>query len=736
VPTPTAASPAGPSASTAPGGYRFEAFTLDSKRRLLKRDGVAVDLPSRAFDTLLYLIGNRERCVGKEELIASIWHDVVVTDDSLIHAISVLRRALGDERRQPKFIRTVPRRGYRFVAEATPLDATASVADTASPEPRPTRRRRGGLGPRGWLAAGGVAAAVLIALFAPDFAPTTSPEDPPAGVRLFQPAPPDTSIVSGGVLSPDGRYLAFVARETDSGATALWVRSLQTSELRRIDGTEHATKPFWSPDSRQIGFFANGRLIAADLVQGSHRIITSVFTAAGGSWGLDDTILFAEWSSGLYAVPASGDGRIREVATLDREAADIAFAWPQFFPDDRRFIYQVVSLDPERSGIHVGDLDSERSERLLETSSPATLAPPRHLLHVRNDMLIAEELDLERLELTGRAIVVAREVSEPSLAAGNILSAATGLLAFRGGVVEQSLAWYDRDGTELGALTLPTALFNPRISPDGSRLLGSGSVTTDPGLWLVRLAREEYSRLETDAIGPIWSPDGRRVALTARGGFDLVVRSVEGPDDRRVLGSDDTVKILNDWSPDGRHIVFTRPDATTELDLWTIDADSGASRPLLATGHNETQARISPDGNWIAYASDESGTLETYVARFPSLQEPRRISTDGGGQPQWRADQRELYYLAGDRAVMAVEVAAAGGGAPAFGPPQLLFRATLAGDPGDARDFFAASADGSKFLIDSSVRENDSGAISLILNWAGGPNDREAAEPRLSLASD
>jgi hypothetical protein len=589
----------------------------------------------------------------------------------------------------------------------------------------------------GRTAAIGAAAAAVLALTVTVMllarGPGSPAPAPAASIRLFQPAPPDTSIVSGGVLSPDSRRLAFVARDEASGQTALWVRTLDSTALERLDGTAGASKPFWSPDSRRIAYFAQGKLLTYDLDDDSTRIITTVFAEAGGTWGPDDTILFAEWASGLYSIRASGDGEVATIATLDRNAEDIAYAWPQFFSDGRRFLFQIVSLDADRTGIYIGDLESDRTVKLLDTTSVATLAPPHYVLHVQNDMLIAEQLDTEQHELTGHAIVVARGVSEPTLAAENVISASAELLAFQHGLTTQNLAWSGPNGEPLGALALPTVLFNPRMSPDGSRLVATSSLTADPGLWLVELERDEYTRLEQDAIAPVWSPGGERVAFTARGGHDLILRTVDSFAKRRILASDDSVKILNDWSPDGSQIVFSRHGEATGLDLWLIDPDSGAQRQLLVSSHTETQARISPDGQWIAYASDESGRLETYVARFPGLEDTRRLSVDGGGQPQWRTDQNELYYLSPDRSVMAVSTT--GGDPRDFGAPRRLFHTSIAGDPGDARDYFAAAGDGSRFLIDSASNDSGIQAITIVVNWSAGLADRtldaeQAAAPR------
>jgi DNA-binding winged helix-turn-helix (wHTH) protein/Tol biopolymer transport system component len=711
--------------------YRFDEFTLDVAARKLLRGDAATALPSRAFDALVYLIVHRERVVQKNELIDAIWSDVVVTDDSLTHAISVVRRALADERAHPKYIETVPRRGYRFIGVVRTDEVERSVQPSTS---EPNKAVAAPSFPRGKparlasVAAGAAAFAALIALVAPLTRPVPS-VDAARSVWLSQPSPPETSIASGGVLSPDGRYLAFVARDDLAGKNALWVRSLQSSELERLPGTDDASKPFWSPDSRRMGFFANGQLLTVDVTSRAVVNVADVdVVVAGGSWGPDDTILFALWPSGLYAVPASGDGRVETVAKLDRDARDIAFAWPQFLPDGRRFLYQIVSLDPARSGVHVGNLDTGESRRLLGGDSAATFAAPRHLLYVENDLLLAAEIDTDSLELTGRTSVVARGVSPPLLGADNVVSAAGELLAFQHGVRNQNLGWFDRAGRNVGTLSLPTTLFNPRISPDQSRLVATSAVTNNPGLWLAHLTRAEVARLEPDAIAPLWAPDSERIAFTARDGFDLLVRDADGAEPPRLLISDDTIKLLGDWSPNGAELVYTRIDGTASFDLWVARTDDGTARPLLATRANEMQARISPDGQWLAYASDESGALEVYVQRYPELGEKRQVSIGGGGQPQWRVDQRELFYLSADRAVTAVDVATSAG--IAFGVPRPLFRASIAGNPADARDLYAAAADGSKFLLTGPAEETSERPITVIVDWAAGV----AAEPLVRQA--
>ena len=736
------------------GRFAFDEFIVDVGASKLLRGSTVVSLPSRTFDVLVYLIRHRERSVRKDEIIAAIWDNVIVTDDSLIHAISVLRKTLGDETHQHRYIETIPRRGYRFVGKVqvlepeqaapptAPLTHSALVLPSQTELPPPATAEAGTaeLAQTNDLAAPaaisrqgfgfqlpslrqgilllGTGAIVLIAALAilnptPSRVNTgTSKSD--TSVHLFQPSVPGMTIVSGGVLSLDGRYLAFIARD-ESGQAGIWVRTLQGTEPRLIKGTNGASKPFWSPDSSRIGYFSAGKLFTSDLYGDRKTAIASVSAPAGGTWGFDDTILYADWTTGLYAVPASGENNEPPKMLVQRDTRDLALAWPQFFPDGRRFVYQIASFEPGREGVYMADMDSDRRIRLLDTASPATLAPPNHLLYVQKDMLIAEEFDPQRQEMTGHAIIVARDITEPTVAVENFISASEGLLAFNQGVKKQNLVWFDRQGRQQESLPIPTMLYNPRISPDGARILASSSLTSNPGLWLTNVDREQYARIETDAMAPIWSPDGKKVAFTSRDGTDLLLKSSDGEGSATPLLSDEHVKILNDWSADGAQIVYTKQSPQTGFDLWLLDVATGATRPLTTTSASETQARLSPDGKWIAYTSDESGQLEIYVASFPSLANRTKVSVAGGGQAQWRSDQAELFYLSLDQTLMASPISTSQ--TLQVSKPVPLFRTAFAGAPGGARDYYGANATGTRFLVDADLSTNASPGISILVNW-------------------
>jgi DNA-binding winged helix-turn-helix (wHTH) protein/Tol biopolymer transport system component len=697
---------------------RFGAFTLDLPARKLWRDGFVVPLPSRAVDALVYLVANRHRAVEKNEVIAAVWKDVAVTDDSLTHAISVIRRTLGDDSAHPVYIETIPRRGYRFIGTVDAVDGTGESEAVLQAEPWRTTVIPPAPAVRwSWRAlAGAMVLLLVIGAFALDRARLGTPSPIADALRVQQVAPPGTSIVSNGVVSPASRHLVFVARGEESGKTALWIRALDSAEPHLLPGTEGASMPFFSPDGRTIAFFMNGRLVATDLGGGRTRTIAAVHGAfAGGSWGADDVIVFADWTTGLYSVDATG-GPVAPLTRLDHTALDAAHAWPQFLPDGRRFLYQVISGDNARAGVYAGSIDGGDRVRLLAQATAAAYAPPGVLLYLQHDMLMAEAFDADRLSLGGRAVLLARGVSAPLLTDGSVISGSREMLAFRQGASTQQLQWVDRAGVPQEALDVPTSMFNFRVSPDGRYLLAASSLTESAGLWFVDLARRNSTRLEADGIAPLWSPDGAQLAFTSRGGLDLYVRSRAGEVNATPLISDQSVKVLNDWSPDARHIVFTRHDPQTKLDLWTVPLSEGAARPMLQTSFNEVQARISPDGRWIAYASDESGTQEVYVQRYPALDGPRMISIGGGGQPQWRADQLELFYLSEDRSLMAVTVTDAN--RLSFGAPRRLFRTSIGNGPSGARESYAVSADGRSFLIDARRGADMPPPITVMLNWS------------------
>lgn len=731
--------------------YSFGPFRLSASPRQLWRNGEPVALNTRVFETLLVLVRHSDRVVEKEELLRAVWPDSFVSEDSLTQSVWALRRALGDDSSHPQYIATVPRRGYRFIAPLTVhtaarssgaagLQPAASPRGTQVPPPQPSppadaraaaERLQVRTGPlrrasaQPWLLAGGVAAAVVLGLFG---VVSTREAPPPLGpVRALLAAPDNTTLVAGGAVSPDSRYVVLVAQDNDSSRIRLWLRTLSTGESRPLPGTDGAVRPFWSPDSTAVGFFANGRLKTLALDAEAPRTLATVgINPAGGSWSSRGEILFAASRSGLFLVADTG-GRVKDVTVLDAGRRDRAHRWPSFLPDGRRFLYTIVSSDPERAGTYLGSLDGGEGVRLFDTPNTfAAYAPTGHVLYVHEGALLAQLFDSSREPMRPRGVpmTIAPQITSPDFLNGaTITASAGGLLAFGGGRVGGRLVWLDRQGRQVGEVDAPMALHNPTLSPDGTELLADTTGEVDPvlgGLWRIDLTRGTRVRIGAGGT-PVWSPDASQVAFTSArdGGIsDIYLAAPSGESDRELLLHTGDSKGLNDWSRDGRYIVFITTTARTKKDLWVLPmTGSREPAPFLQTEFEELQGQVSPDGRWIAYTSDESGRWEVYVQPFPGKGPKHVVSAAGGGEPQWRGDGRELFYLALDHTLMSVAVTP--GPVWRGSRPEPLFRAPVVGDLTRHRTRYQVSRDGSRFLVDA-VDARRSQEPTLIVNWIAG----------------
>ena len=705
--------------------YTFGPFRLEAATRTLARAGESVPLTGKAFDTLLVLVQQRDRVVEKDELVKLVWPDTFVTDDSLTHSVSVLRRALGDDSGQPLYIATIPRRGYRFTApvhveHAVPSDPPPSPAhsdapavvehDTSAHAARSRLRRW-------WPAALLIPVAATLAL-AVRFMPTT-PDGVTAGrtIRFVQDAPREHVIASGAVISPDGRHLAFVARSRDTGRAAIWVRALDAPQARVLLGTEGAFRPFWAPNSEALGFFAEGRLKRVALGGQQPQTLADVgYRPSGGSWSSSGVILFSERQSGLFTVSETG-GEKTVVTTLDGED-EIAHQGPVFLPDGRQFLYYVLGPTSETSGTYLGSLESHERVRLLDAScSAVSFAEPGYLLYVRDGSVMAQRFHPagRRLEGAAQPIASTRTETRAEMRVGAISASTNGILTFGGDTAMAQLTWFMRDGKKVGTIRSPSPLHNPTISPDG-RYVAADNSGSNMSIWLVDLERGTPTRL-ADGVLPVWGPRGSDIVFTSRrvgGSSDLVHRSIVGPSTgESLLLRTPHMKIGGNWTDDDAYIVYTGSDPRTKLDLWTLALAERTPMPFLQTPFNEMHAQVSPNGRWVAYASDESGTWEVYLQRFPIPGAKRTISVGGGAEPQWRRDGRELYYLAPDGTLMAVAVSSRDDVFDA-GRPVPLFQARIPADIITFRNHYAPSRDGQRFLIDAA---DDNEPINVVVNW-------------------
>jgi len=538
--------------------------------------------------------------------------------------------------------------------------------------------------------------------------------------------PPAGTATSGPLaLSADGRSIAFAAWGED-GVPRLWVRSLEENEARPLSGTDDASLPFWSPDGRSLGFFAQRRLLRVELAGGPPRALADISDSRGGCWTKDDVIVFSpNAGDGLYRIPAEG-GAITPVTRLDAQRSESSHRWPTCLPDGKHVVYLALSGERERLSLQAASIDGPLGERLLAADSGAVYTPPGQLLFVRGETLLAQRLDAGRLKLSGEPQALAEGVwRDPDIDGLRAFAAAPGIVAYRRGGNELTrLSWFDRDGHEQGGLGDPGVGSVLALSPDGKRLARSVTEpgSTVAGLRLLDLAGQGSMRLTFNRwndIYPVWSPDGRRVAFTSdrEGRYNLYEKAADGSGEETLLLRSELWDFPEDWSRDGRLLAFTRRDPRTKSDVWVLALPQRAPRVLLKSDADELQPRFSPDGRFIAYVSDESGRSEVYVQTMPPSTAKWQVSTAGGHLPQWRRDGRELYYLAPNLRLMAVAVTPNAGAFNAVAPRELfatrIRRSILRG-----ASPYVASPDGQRFLIDSASGPDLSAPIQVVL---GGP---------------
>jgi serine/threonine protein kinase len=619
-------------------------------------------------------------------------------------------------------------RDLAFALEAISGSAVSGPTVTTTIASSPQERIRKQLP---WILTAVSSLALLVALPFAILYFRRAPMAPEQELLRFMIALPEKALTIGPPsVSPDGHNLVY-RLNTEDGKELLWVRPLNSLEARPLAGTEGGVNPFWSPDSRAIGFLAAGKLRRIDLSGGAPQTICDAPSNAASAWSREGVIIFSRGvADGLYRVPAAGGTPIR-ITEVDGSLNELEHSWPFFLPDGRHFLYLARNAQSENSAIYAGTIDSKETKRLLKVHSSVAYSPPGYLLFSRDATLMAQAFDANRLELKGEAFPVAEQVVRNPVNGRLMFSVSeNGVLALRTGALAlNQLIWFDRLGKKLSTLTPPGNYSAPSISPDEKRVALSRvdfQALSTADIWLIDLERGSQIRFTTDPAAdsdPAWSPDATRIAfVSTRGGLThLYQKSASGAGVEESLLASRESKFAPEWSPDGRFILYGQVNATTNVDLFFLPL-SGERKPepFLQTTFIEAQGRFSPDGRWVAYVSNETGQFEVYVQSFPPTGAKVAISTGGGSQPKWAADGRELYYYTPERKLMAVEVSQEG---PTFkvGVPRPLFDIRVGGAGVDrgfpGSGYFAAARDGKRFLIAGVAEAVERQQIIVMLNW-------------------
>ncbi len=587
-----------------------------------------------------------------------------------------------------------------------------------------------------WLPRLAVAAAAVFALSLLAVGLVHFRETPPeAAMVRFLLHPPAKTTLRHFALSPDGRRLAFTGIGAD-GKQMLWVQSLGSLSAQVLPGAEGAALPFWSPDSRFVGFFADGKLKKIDAAGGPPQTLCDALIGRGGAWSREGVIVFApSTNSPLHRVPAAG-GIATAVTALDEARGETSQRGPQFLPDGRRFLYYSRGAAGQ-SGTYLGSLDSKENTRILAGQGQSIFAPAGsegHLLFVRQDTLMAQRFDPGRGKLAGEPFPVAEKVGMPTADLHGFTVSGSGTLAVLTGqnVGLSQLLWLDRGGKQVAEAAPRGVYFLPALSPDEKRI----AFARGGDIWVLEWERGIASRFTFDPAPddvPQWSSDGSRIVFSSvRGGItsDLYWKPAGGLGNEDPLLKSPGVKIPLDWSRDGRFLLYGHVNTKTGMDLEVLPLGPGPGggerKPFvfLQSQFIERNGQFSPDGRWVAYASnDNTGRYEVYVQSFSpaagggggASSGKWQISSSGGDQPRWRRDGKELFFLAPDGQLMAVEVRA--GASFERGTPKALFRTRLSILALSGFEY-SVSGDGQRFLLNQLAGEEAPTSLTVVLNWA------------------
>jgi len=560
-------------------------------------------------------------------------------------------------------------------------------------------------------------------------------EAPPVAQSLrYQISPPGSVAAQYPSLSPDGRNFAFVI--ANGGPNQVWVRAMDALDARVLAGTDGATYPFWSPDGAYLGFFAGGKLKKVAIAGGPPQTLCDAGNGRGGTWNRDGVIVFSPGpNSPISRVPAAGGTPVPVSALAQNGGAAEGYRFPVFLPDGVHFLYSVDSDKLDAGGVFAGSLDGAPAVRVLLDHSNALYAPPSapdaaaHLLFRREDTLMAQPFDATRLKTLGDMFPIADQVTNSvNTGFGAFSVSGNGMLVYRSGggaFSSRELVWMDRAGKRLSAVGKPGDFGPMAVSPDEKTVAVTVRSGSQGDIWLEDLGRGVLSRF-TFRAGisrfPVWSPDDSRLGFSSLSlnsySTDLYQKPAGGNGQEELLLHAGVNAYTEDWSPDGRWIVYGQTGQKTASDLWLLPM-SGDRKPVpyLQTPFEELNARFSPDGKWIAFQSNESGQFQVYVQTVPLSGAKYQISTSGGNSPRWRRDGRELFYVSADQKLMAVPVKL--GATIEAGTPQPLFPISPFPGASVISSIYQPMRDGQRFLV-LAPAGGDAGAappFTVVTNW-------------------
>ena len=613
-----------------------------------------------------------------------------------------------------------PKRRLRDIGDAMPLledqpeDAPASAAAPPSKH-SPI-----------WIAAAAIFFLAAVSLAFIHFRETP----PPPLVASFQVPLPDKTSAVIFQLSPNGRTLAFSA--TEGSHRQLWLRPIDSLQAQVLPGTEDATYMFWSPDSSYLGFFVPGKLKKIALSGGPPQTLCDAADGRGGSWNSSGVIVFTPGPGAAIARVSAAGGTPAFVTQLS--TPDELHRYPSFLPDSNHFLFLRNNAGPQINGIYVGSLDGSAPVRILPDESnalyvpSATMSQPGNLLFRREGTLMAQPFDPSAARVTGEAFPVAEHVGiSGNTNFGEFSASQNGVLAHSEGGLNagqlRELVWMDRSGKRLGGAGPPGLIITFALSPDERRVaFARGTPAGDKtDLWLLDLVRGVPTRFTfrsgTSADGT-WSPDGARIVFQADN-TSLYLKPANGAGNEEMLTRAGINGRPTDWSQDGKFVAYMQFAGTQGNDLWLLPMQGDRKPfPYLQTPFNEAGAQFSPDGKWMAYASNESGSPQVYVQPIPATGAKWQISAAGGDQPRWRREGKELFYISSDQKLTTVAVKTAA--TFEAGPPQPLFEIQPLYAPLLGRSAYQPTADGQRFLVLANTGGTAPPPINVVLNWQAG----------------